>query len=64
LKLVSRFGEYHEIGSRFKPGRSAGAVGKVIRILGTELTGATSGAVQVVTPTSTLISNAAFEVRK
>jgi uncharacterized repeat protein (TIGR03803 family) len=41
---------------------TSGEVGEVVRILGTDLTGATSGKVQVVTPSGTLSSNVPFRV--
>ena len=41
---------------------TSGEVGFVVKILGTDLTGATTGAVQVVTPAGTLSSNLPFRV--
>ena len=41
---------------------TAGKVGGMIKILGTNLTGATTGPVRVTTPRGTLVSNVAFQV--
>ena len=56
------FSLYAGLGPFVKTQPISGKVGEVVDILGTDLTGAISGMVQVVTPSGTLSSNVPFRV--